>query len=217
MTTPAPAAGKLFSGAGEFMRAVGDPAQFLPGKLPEVAFIGRSNVGKSSLVNAVTNRKALARASKTPGRTQQIIFFDINQRLTLVDLPGYGHAKAPRAEQDQWNALVHHYLQTRAQLKCLYVLIDGRHGALAADLAMMQFLDRAAVSYQFVLTKIDLVNAAERDNRLRQTAALIERHPAARAPVLAVSAEKHIGMDALRETMAQWAEPVKAAKQKPAA
>lgn len=191
-------ANKLFTGAGEFLRACSAADQFPPGKLPEIAFIGRSNVGKSSLINALTARKALARSSKTPGRTQQIIFFDIKKTMMLADLPGYGHAKAPRAEQDQWNELIHHYLRARPQLFLVCLLIDGRHGALANDLSMMSFLDRAGISYQVVLTKIDQVKKTELPQRLQQTEATLATHPAARATALTVSAEKNTGIEELR-------------------
>ncbi|MBV8061482.1 MAG: YihA family ribosome biogenesis GTP-binding protein [Alphaproteobacteria bacterium] len=189
---------KLFAGQATCLLAAADAVQFPATRLPEIALIGRSNVGKSSLVNALTGRKALARASKTPGRTQQIVFFDVGQKLMLADLPGYGHAKAPRDVQDQWNNLVHTYLRTRPPLRCVCLLIDGRHGILANDLGMMQFLDRAAVSYQIVLTKLDLVKPLERDARVQQTTALIQRHAAARPGVMAVSSEKNLGMDELR-------------------
>jgi len=189
---------KLFIGSGEFLRACAAPDQFPPDKLPEIAFIGRSNVGKSSLINALTARRALARSSKTPGRTQQIIFFDIKKTLTLADLPGYGHAKAPRAEQDNWNALIHHYLRSRPQLFCVCLLIDGRHGALANDLSMMSFLDRAGISYQVVLTKIDQVKKPEQPARFAQVEALLAQHPAARSKALAVSSEKNLGIEELR-------------------
>ena len=192
------AANKLFIGSGEFLRACSAPDQFPPGKLPEIAFIGRSNVGKSSLINGLTARKTLARSSKTPGRTQQIIFFDIKKTLTLADLPGYGHAKAPRAEQAQWNELIHHYLRARPQLFCVCLLIDGRHGALANDLSMMQFLDRAGIAYQVVLTKIDQVKKLELAPRQQQIEAKLAQHPAARAEALMVSAEKNIGIEELR-------------------
>ena len=191
-------ANKLFIGAGEFLRACGEPDQFPPGKLPEIAFIGRSNVGKSSLINALTARRSLARSSKTPGRTQQIIFFDIKQTLTLADLPGYGHAKAPRAEQDHWNELIHHYLRARPQLFCVCLLIDGRHGALANDLSMMNFLDRAGIAYQVVLTKIDQVKKTDLPARIQQVEAQLGQHPAARASALTVSSEKNLGIEELR-------------------
>jgi GTP-binding protein len=189
---------KIFAGTCEFVLAASAPEHFPSGKLPEIAFWGRSNTGKSSLINALTGRKALARTSKTPGRTQQIIFFNLGGRLMLADLPGYGHAKAPRAEQERWSELIHHYLQTRSQLCCVCLLIDSRHGFLANDLEMMRVLDRAAASYQIILTKIDLVRPSEHDAKMRQIAAMLERHPAARPGVLAVSAEKRTGLEELR-------------------
>jgi len=196
----------LFAGACEFVRAVSVPDQLPAGKLPEVAFWGRSNVGKSSLLNALTGRKALARTSKTPGRTQQIVLFNLGGRLMLADLPGYGHAEAPREEQDRWNELIHHYLHTRPQLRCVCLLIDGRHGLMTNDFAMMQLLDRAVIGYQIVLTKIDLVKLSERDARQRQVAVQLERRPAARPSVLTVSAEKGTGIEELRLLLTQFAD-----------
>jgi len=198
-------ANKLFIGAGEFLRACTAPDQFPPGKLPEIAFIGRSNVGKSSLINALVARKSLARSSKTPGRTQQIVFFDLRQTLMLADLPGYGHAKAPQGEQDKWNELIHCYLRSRPQLLCVCLLIDGRHGALANDLSMMQFLDRAGIGYQIVLTKIDKVKIPDRPACLRQIEAQLAQHPAARSGAIAVSAEKTTGIEDLRLLIATLA------------
>jgi GTP-binding protein len=196
---------KLFAGTCDFLRACSAPDQFPPGKLPEIAFWGRSNVGKSSLVNGLTGRKTLARTSKTPGRTQQIVFFDLGGRMMLADLPGYGHAEAPREEQDRWHELIHHYLHTRPQLRCVCLLVDGRHGLMANDLAMMQLLDRAAANYQIILTKIDLVKPEERDARLRQIEAVLQRHPAARPELLTVSAEKRLGLDELRLLLTSFA------------
>jgi GTP-binding protein len=196
---------KLFAQPCEFMIAAAAPDQLPPPKLPEVAFIGRSNVGKSSLINGLVNRKNLARASNTPGRTQQIVIFDLNKTIMLADLPGYGHAEAPRTVQHQWEGLVHVYLRKRRNLKCVYLLVDGRHGTKANDLAMMEFLDRAAVSYQVVLTKADQVRADERDNRMQQTKAVLARHPAARPEVFFTSAEKGLGLESVRESIAAFA------------
>ena len=170
--------------------------------LPEVAFIGRSNVGKSSLINALTGRKGLARASNTPGRTQQIIFFDLAHRLMLVDLPGYGHAEAPPGEKERWNELVQQYMRQRRTLKCVCLLIDGRHGVKANDLEMMGFPDRAAVNYQAVLTKVDQVRAPEREARQKQVIEVLARHPAARGEVIMTSAEDKSGIDGLRVFLA---------------
>jgi GTP-binding protein len=200
---------KLFAGSCEFVRAVSVPDQLPVGKLPEVAFWGRSNVGKSSLINALTERKALARTSKTPGRTQQIILFDLGGRMMLADLPGYGHAEAPRAEQDRWNELIHYYLHTRPQLRCVCLLVDGRHGLMANDLDMMRLLDRATVGYQIVLTKIDLVKPDGRDARQRQIAVTLQSHPAARPDVLIASAEKHTGLEELKVLLTEFADKKK--------
>ncbi|MGB9153977.1 MAG: ribosome biogenesis GTP-binding protein YihA/YsxC [Alphaproteobacteria bacterium] len=188
----------LFAQPCDFMLAAADPAQFPETKLQEIAFIGRSNVGKSSLINALTGRKGLARASNTPGRTQQVVFFNLAQRLMLVDLPGYGHAEAPRAEKDRWNELVNQYLRQRRSLKCVCLLLDGRHGAKANDLDMMTFLDRAAVSYQVVLTKMDQVRAIDREKRMQQVKGVLSKHVAARSDVLATSAENKLGLDELK-------------------
>jgi len=189
----------------DFVLAAADPVQFPDSKLPEVAFIGRSNVGKSSLINAVTGRKKLARASNTPGRTQQIVFFDLAQHLMLVDLPGYGHAEAPVAEKEQWNELVHHYMRHRRTLKCVCLLLDGRHGAKANDIEMMNFLDRAAVVYKVILTKMDQVKAIERSKRIEQVSEVLARHPAALDGVLFTSAEDKAGISELREFITEKA------------
>jgi GTP-binding protein len=178
--------------------------------LPEIAFWGRSNVGKSSLINGLTGRAKLARSSKTPGRTQEIIFFDLGGRLMLADLPGYGHAKAPDSERDRWNDLIRNYLQARPPLRLVCLLIDARHGLMTNDLATLQILDRCGVSYQLILTKIDQIPAHERDKRREQVAAALVRHPAARADVLIVSAEKKIGLDVLQHNLALLAEKPKA-------
>jgi len=198
---------KLFAQPCAFVQAAAAPKDLPSSALPEVAFIGRSNAGKSSLINALTNRSDLARTSNTPGRTQEIIFFNLADRLMLVDLPGYGHADAPRHEKDRWKNLVHYYLQTRNVLRCVCLLLDGRHGILANDLGMMQFLDRAAVSYQLVLTKIDQVHATERDARKNQVSATLNAHPAARPALFVTSARKAIGIGELRTFLADFSIP----------
>ncbi len=195
---------RLFTQTCELAAVAADPKQFPLTRLAEVALVGRSNVGKSTLINALVGRKRLARASKTPGRTQQIIFFNLANRLMLADLPGYGHAEAPRADKNKWNELVQHYLQTRPLLRCVCLLIDSRHGLLANDLTMMQFLDRAAVSYQVVLTKSDQLKPVEREPRQRQVTAMLNKHPAARAEALMCSAEKGTGLDGLRALLAEF-------------
>jgi GTP-binding protein len=193
---------KLFAQQCECILAAAEPSQFPDSSLPEVAFIGRSNVGKSSLINALTGRKDLARASNTPGRTQQIVFFDLAKRLMLVDLPGYGHAEAPRASTNRWNNLAQTYLRKRQELKCVCLLLDGRHEVKANDLEMMEFLDRAAVVYQLVLTKMDQVRAAEHENSIRQIKELAKQHPAALGEIISTSAEDKSGIAELRVFLA---------------
>jgi GTP-binding protein len=196
---------KLFAQQCDFVLAAAAPSQFPEGALPEVAFIGRSNAGKSSLINALTGRKVLARASKTPGRTQQIVFFNLGQRLMLADLPGYGHAKAPEAEKKRWNGLISAYLRKREALKCVCLLLDGTHEAKANDIEMMDFLDRAAVVYQIVLTKMDRARKIERENLLKEAEALAKKHPAALGGIIATSAEDKLGIAELREFLAKTA------------
>ena len=150
-----------------------------PAGLPEVAFAGRSNVGKSSLINALTGRRALARTSQTPGRTQQINFFDLGGRLMLVDLPGYGYAKAPKSTVAAWQRLVRQYLRGRSALRRICVLIDARHGFKEVDREFMDMLDEAAVAYQVVLTKVDQLRAGELPDLLATVAAELARKPGA--------------------------------------
>ena len=195
----------LFAQNCDFVLSATDPAHFPNSELQEIAFIGRSNVGKSSLVNALTGRKGLARSSNTPGRTQQAVFFNLAQRLMLVDLPGYGHAEAPYEEKHRWNNLVQTYLRKRCQLKCVCLLLDGRHGAKANDIDMMNFLDRAAVSYQAVLTKMDQARGVDRDQRCQQVREILAQHPAARPDVIMTSAEDKTGIDVLRVFLSGYA------------
>jgi GTP-binding protein len=198
---------KLFAQPCDCLLAAAAPEQFPSSTKPEVAFIGRSNVGKSSLINGLTNRKNLARASNTPGRTQQIVFFELGKKLMLVDLPGYGHAQAPRQQKDDWNELVHSYLQSRPPLRCVFLLLDSRHGAMANDIDMMKFLDRAGVSYQIVMTKSDQVKALEREDKHKQVTAILAKHPAARSEILSTSAEKKTGMAELQQFICQFVLP----------
>ncbi len=169
----------------------------------EVAFAGRSNVGKSSLINALTGRNALARTSHTPGRTQELIFFEGpgNAGFRLVDMPGYGYASAPKAKVASWTALIHKFLQGRSNLARVYVLIDARHGLKEVDLDVLKTLDKSAVSYQVVLTKADQVKAGELEQRIAEVRAALAKHPAAFPEVLVTSSRSGAGMPELRAAM----------------
>ncbi len=173
----------------------------------EIAFAGRSNVGKSSLINALTGRNNIARTSHTPGRTQELIFFEgPDKDLRLVDMPGYGYAKAPKTQVASWTALIHKFLLGRASLARVYVLIDARHGLKDVDLDVLKTLDRSAVSYQIVLTKADQVKATELAGRIAETEAVLAKHPAAFPNVLATSSRTSAGMAELRAAMARLLE-----------
>jgi GTP-binding protein len=173
--------------------------------LPEVAFAGRSNVGKSSLINALTGRKTLARTSNTPGRTQQLNFFNLGDRLTIVDLPGYGYAKAPKGEVDRWNRLIRKYLKGRVGLRRLCVLIDARHGLKVSDRQVMDMLDESAVVYQIVLTKADKVKAGDLAKRREEITVEIRKRAAANPEIMATSAVKGVGITELRAALAELA------------
>ena len=173
--------------------------------LPEVAFAGRSNVGKSSLVNALTGRRTLAKTSNTPGRTQLLNFFDLGGRLMLTDLPGYGYARAPKADVDRWTRLVDAYLRGRAPLRRALLLIDARHGLKDVDRRVMTMLDKAAVVYQVVLTKADKVRPGEADRCLEATRAEVATHTAAYPEVLATSTKSGAGISELRAALAELA------------
>lgn len=175
--------------------------------LPELAFAGRSNVGKSSLLNALTGRNTLARTSNTPGRTQQLNFFSLADRLTLVDMPGYGYAKAPKTEIARWTRLVDTYLKGRPTLRRVLLLIDGRHGVKKTDEPVMKMLDEAAVSYQLVLTKADKLGPQSRAARIAETEAVIRKHVAAHPVLHVTSAEEGTGVAELRAALAALAEP----------
>jgi GTP-binding protein len=193
---------RLFAGDWHFLSAASSLASLPPMKGPEIAFAGRSNVGKSSLINALTGRRALARTSNTPGRTQELIFFNGSGaaagRLVLVDMPGYGYAAAAKSKITAWTRLIHDYLRGRATLARVYVLVDARHGLMAADNEILATLDQAAVSYQIVLTKADRVAAADLSARLTSVETSLARHPAAYPAVLATAAEGGVGIAELR-------------------
>ncbi|MDC0880192.1 ribosome biogenesis GTP-binding protein YihA/YsxC [Hellea sp.] len=178
-----------------------------PARLPEICFAGRSNVGKSSLINALTNRKGLARASNTPGRTRELNYFNIDERLFIVDLPGYGYAKASKSDIVRWTKLTREFLFGRASLRRVFLLIDSRHGTKENDIELMNMLDETAVTYQIVLTKIDKIKKSEIDVVYIKTAALIAKRPAAYPNIILTSSEKKNGLDELRSTIANIAIP----------
>ena len=194
---------RLFAPEWRFLSAAGSPASLPAMKGDEIAFAGRSNVGKSSLINALTGRNGLARTSRTPGRTQELIFFAADDRVTLVDMPGYGYAAAPKAKVADWTALIHAYLKGRANLKRVYLLVDARRGLAAADDAVLESLDAAAVSYQVVLTKADEVKPAQLAACLGAAIASLATHPAAFPDVLATSARGGTGIPELRAAIAR--------------
>ena len=192
----------LFAGPCEFVAAAAKAEQLPAATLPEVAFAGRSNVGKSSLINALTGRRTLAKTSNTPGRTQQANFFSLAGQLALVDLPGYGYASAPKAKVTAWTRLVELYLAGRPPLRRTLLLIDARHGIKDVDRQIMAILDRAAVSYQVVLTKADKITSAELSERVEAVAAEMRSHPAAHPDVIPTSARDQIGIAELRAGLA---------------
>ena len=199
---------KLFSGPVVFLKSA-PQFKFLPDPvLPEIAFAGRSNVGKSSLLNKLTNRNGLARTSNTPGRTQELNIFDVGEpiQMRLVDMPGYGYAKAPKDLIRKWRHLVNDYLRGRQVLKRALVLIDSRHGIKDVDREMMKMLDDAAVSYRLILTKADKVKPTELAETARLTAEEARKHPAAHPEIIATSSETGEGMDALRAAVLEAAQ-----------
>ena len=193
---------QLFSTPAEFVLGVAKLDQLPLTDMPEVALAGRSNVGKSSLINAVTGQKGLAKTSNTPGRTQQLNFFNVDNKLHLVDLPGYGYAQAPEKMVKQWQNLIFTYLQGRVNLKRVFLLIDSRHGVKKVDEEIMKLLDKAAVTYQIVLTKTDKISAKELEKVIKSTQETISKHPAAYVTPIATSSEKGIGLDNVRAEIA---------------
>ena len=192
----------LFAAGSEFLKGVVAMDGIPPGDKIEVCFAGRSNVGKSTLINAVTGRKALARASNTPGRTQEINFFTIADSHYLVDLPGYGFANAPVKVVEKWQRLLKAYLSGRANLRRAFVLIDSRHGVKAVDEEIMDLLDKSAVPFQVVLTKADKIKQAEMPGLLDQVRGALAKHPAAYPEIVATSSEKGVGIPTLRAIIA---------------
>lgn len=193
---------KLFAGPCDFVWGATSPANFPPESLNEVAFVGRSNAGKSSLINALTGRKNLARVSQTPGATRQINFFNLGGRLMLVDLPGYGFAKRSKTEAAQWQEMIFAYLSSRARLRRVALLLDARRGVMDSDRQVMELLDKAAVSYGLILTKADELKAGERPKALADAAQEAAGHTAALAEVQLTSSLKGDGVAELRSHLA---------------
>ena len=195
----------LFAAECQFFYAAQKLEQLPEPGLPEVAFAGRSNVGKSSLINALTGRRALARASNTPGRTRQLNFFDLGGRLTLVDMPGYGYAQAAKEIKADWQGLMFDYLRGRPTLQRVVLLLDSRIELKASDHTVMELLDRAAVTYQMVLTKTDGVRGGTLSAKLAEVQALVKKHPAAFPEVGVTSADTGEGLEELRAELASVA------------
>lgn len=196
---------KLFAQECDFTWAAATVEQLPPETLPEIAFAGRSNVGKSSLVNALTGRKTLARTSNTPGRTQEVIFFELGGRLTLVDLPGYGYAKVSKTKQAMWTRTLFSYLRGRPTLQRVNLLIDGRHGIKDSDREAMDLLDKAALSYQIILTKADKPKKGELEEIIDRTKDELLKRPAAHPVVRLTSSETGLGIPELRAELTRFA------------
>jgi GTP-binding protein len=192
----------LFAGPVTFVKGVVAMPGLPPADRLEVCFAGRSNVGKSSLINALTGRKTLARASNTPGRTQEINYFALGEDRYLVDLPGYGYAEAPVAVVAKWQALLKQYLSGRATLRRAFVLVDARHGIKAVDEEILTLLDRSAVTFQTVLTKVDKISGTERSAVIEQVKGALGKHPAAYPELIVTSSEKGEGIETLRALIA---------------
>ncbi len=194
---------KLFAGPCDFYFAAAKSDGLPPIERPEIAFAGRSNVGKSSLINALTGRRALARTSNTPGRTQELIFFGGPHRLVLVDMPGYGYAAAAKTKIVAWTSLIRNYLHGRATLGRVYLLVDARHGLKEIDKTILDTLSEAAVSHQIILTKCDQIGASELTERMAAVAAAVGKRPAAFPDLLATSAKSGAGIPQLRAAVAR--------------
>ena len=195
----------LFEGQWTFLKGVVALDGLPSDGFAEVAFVGRSNGGKSSLINALVRQNGLARTSNTPGRTQELNYFQTDAPLYIVDMPGYGYAKVSRSKVEAWTRLIKRYLQGRVELKRVFVLVDSRHGLKESDTEFMALMDRAAVTYQIVLTKIDKLKRGQLETVLGSVQAAISKHPAAFPHVMATSAEKGDGIDELRAVIAQLA------------
>lgn len=196
---------RLFAREARFVAGAGEPAALPAESLPEIAFAGRSNVGKSSLVNALTARRMLARTSNTPGRTRQLNFFDLGGELMLVDLPGYGYAEASKTAIARWTGSARRYLRSRGVLRRVCLLVDARHGLKETDQPILQMLDQTGASYQIVLTKTDKLRSAELTGAAERVAAELAAHTAAHPEIHLTSAEQRRGIAALRATLAAFA------------
>lgn len=192
----------LFNGSIDFTIGVAELGQLPAPDMPEIAFAGRSNVGKSSLINALTGRKALARTSHTPGRTQQLNYFNVKDLFYLVDMPGYGYAKVSKSQKASWDRLIKDYLRGRPSLRAVLLLIDSRHGLKEIDQTLMKMLDEAAVSYRVVFTKTDKVKSQELSSRREKTLATLKKHAAAFPGIIETSSHKSRGLDELQEIIA---------------
>ena len=198
------AGNKLFSSTCDFILGVAALKQLPDDNLNEVAFAGRSNVGKSSLINAITGRNSLARTSHTPGRTQQLNYFNVAQQMYMVDMPGYGYAQVSKTTRQEWHQLIRSYLSGRANLRCVMILIDSRHGLKDSDIELMKMLDETAVSYRIILTKTDKIKSAEREQRIKSITATLKKHAAAHPIVTLTSAHKTSGIEELRAIIASY-------------
>ena len=198
----------LFAGPCDFFHGAQQIQQLPDTRAPEVAFAGRSNVGKSSLINALTGRKSLARASSEPGRTKQLNFFDLAGQLVLVDMPGYGFAKAAKAVKEDWQEMMFDYLRGRPNLRRVILLLDARIETKESDRDVMDMFDKAAINFQVVLTKCDNVKPQAEERRYREVVAEVSRHPAAHPLVIASSSQTGRGIPELRGELAAFAEPV---------
>lgn len=196
---------KYFAGPCDFMLGVAGLEQLPEAEAPEVAFAGRSNVGKSSLLNALTGRKSLARTSNTPGRTQELNYFNLGDRLYMVDMPGYGYAKVSKEKVAAWTSLIFSYLRGRPTLRCVFILIDSRHGLKEADIELMKMLDSSAVSYRIILTKCDKVKREDLEKVTRKTLDVVKNHPASYPDVLHTSSHKISGINDLQCVMDDYA------------